>query len=139
MLNAKKRFTSFLPIHGVIAQKGKATAANSIKQNIPVKQVASHSGLVSVLICLKHLCKVIRDIKVEQNKIGIIIILMRFERHFLIHMPITKSKEHFNKEHIYQPLFPVFPLTESISVLSCFMVGVQLLWPHYVSKVFRSN
>lgn len=92
-----------------------------------------------MLTCLKNLCKVIRDVKVEQNKIGIIIILMRFERHFLIHMPIKKSKECFNKEHIYKPQFPTFPLHESISVLSCFMVGVQFLWPHSVSKVFRSS
>lgn len=77
--------------------------------------------------------------KVEQNKIGIIIKLMRFERHFLIHIAIKKSKGHFNKEHASKQLFPTFPLTESISVLSCFMVGVQLLWPHYVSEVFTSS
>lgn len=64
-----------------------------------------------MITCVKNLCKVIRDVKVEQNKTGIIIILMRFERHFLIHMPIKTSKEHFRKEHIYKLLFPAFPLT----------------------------
>lgn len=68
---------------------------------------------------------------VKQNKIAFIIILMGFGRYFLNHILIkNKFKEHSIEQHIYKQLFPTFPLNESISVLSCFMVRVEFLWPH---------